>query len=309
MNGIARSILILLLSISAHAATPCEENDPFQPVWEADVFPLASEAYNGGDGEIRFLDWSIILSRATKASPILSPCDFMVTDCAPRATLGDGVIDVADVYQAYRFSFDLDGGPAIAGGPAGPLAQTFAGQVNMKLAKTPDPNFFALQIVGTERVGAVLCGLKYDTNCLRFKGSYPLVYLNRSTSTNSGSVLFWATLPPLASLHWGARTCMLEFERLNPDCGAMPAIDPSAFPPSVADETATPLKVTYVTEPVDQMEPLEVTMTLVRGVGVVVEATPAPFQNVYYETSVDLLTWTSATNSGTFDKARFFRFR
>src|ERR1051325_6520435 len=115
------SFMLAVASPDDSRAATCQELylDWFDGLLEGDVFPRPSPGFApAGDGTIRFLDWNIILHEAMNLSAPEDDCDFMVADCAPAGTRGDGVIDIADVLQTFRTSLGLE--HAILGPPNGP---------------------------------------------------------------------------------------------------------------------------------------------------------------------------------------------
>jgi len=86
-------------------------------VFEGDVAPRP-----GGDLHLSVIDW-VQLGRFVAALDEVTDEEFQRSDCAPRATLGNGVISVTDWVQAGRYAAGLDPITA-AGGPVAPVAPT-----------------------------------------------------------------------------------------------------------------------------------------------------------------------------------------
>src|SRR5437773_2072239 len=63
---------------------------------EADVFPEFQADISGGDGQLRFLDWQVLLKNVVRLREPINACEMGIADCAPRSTLGDGLITTAD---------------------------------------------------------------------------------------------------------------------------------------------------------------------------------------------------------------------
>ena len=83
---------------------------------EADVYPQEVNCFPGGDGESRFLDGQRIIQFALGNDAPSDSCEFARADCAPRSSLGDGIITVCDFVQALRYASGFD--PLqFAGGP------------------------------------------------------------------------------------------------------------------------------------------------------------------------------------------------
>jgi hypothetical protein len=296
---------------TAKAATVCDQIYGYTPS-EADIFPLG-----GGDGQVRFLDWRIIAQEAMRAQPILNACDLMLSDCAPRATLGDGVVDATDIQQALRYSLRYDGAVPDGGGPDAPQAVTpnYQGDLRIQLTRTPHPDFFTLQIDqasfashGTNFVSMVIGSIRYDVNCLRF------VSMEASdVVTNAGLIRFMLQMAPgspdNSGVQWGSVSLFLQFERLTTNCSSTPHFDESLFPFSAANQNAEPVRVIPVPDLADTMPPLLVGVTpfpLAHGIHFGFQ--PAPWLTNQVETSVDLIHWTKTANEAVnFDVARFYR--
>src|ERR1051326_1909491 len=90
--------------------------------YEGDVFPRSN-----GDTNLSLGDWLIMGRFVARLDYPTNAAQFQRTDCAPRATLGDGAINVTDWVQVDRYEAGLDpltavGGPTneIAGAGGGP---------------------------------------------------------------------------------------------------------------------------------------------------------------------------------------------
>src|SRR2546425_9813225 len=76
--------------------------------WEADIYPESQPGFQGGDGQVKFLDFAIIGQYAAALKTPFGPCDAMIADCAPRSSLGNGTITTIDVVQAFRYATAQD---------------------------------------------------------------------------------------------------------------------------------------------------------------------------------------------------------
>jgi hypothetical protein len=91
---------------------------------EGDVYPVFEIGFDGGDSEIRFLDWQILLHLVVGLRTPISDCELAVADCAPRATRGDGLITTADVVQDFLWAGGLTHPVPPAGGPTNVVPTT-----------------------------------------------------------------------------------------------------------------------------------------------------------------------------------------
>ena len=73
---------------------------------EGDVYPWVFDI--NGDGFVTFSDWQRIAFNALGYSTPVDQTQFAAMDCAPKSTLGDGIISAADVVQALNWSVGLD---------------------------------------------------------------------------------------------------------------------------------------------------------------------------------------------------------
>ncbi|MGA2543406.1 MAG: immunoglobulin domain-containing protein [Verrucomicrobiota bacterium] len=81
---------------------------------EGDVWPVGNEDY-----KVTINDWVQEGRFVAGVDTITNASEFQRADCAPRDTLGDGLITVADWVQVGRYYLGLDP-PTAAGGPTGP---------------------------------------------------------------------------------------------------------------------------------------------------------------------------------------------
>ncbi|MDB6065923.1 MAG: hypothetical protein JWR26_2131, partial [Pedosphaera sp.] len=82
--------------------------------FEGDVSPRP-----GGNAATTIIDWVQVGRFVAGLDTIANPAEYQKADCAPRATLGDGLLTVADWVQAGRYAAGLD--PlTLAGGPTAP---------------------------------------------------------------------------------------------------------------------------------------------------------------------------------------------
>ncbi len=90
---------------------------------ECDVYPRGS-----GDGRVTQEDYDLIGRFSVGTEKAMNGVEFQKADCAPKGSLGDGKIDVADWVQAGRYWEGLD--PLqTAGGPTEPISVVYEGDV------------------------------------------------------------------------------------------------------------------------------------------------------------------------------------
>lgn len=82
---------------------------------ECDVYPRGS-----GDGRVTQEDYDLIGRFSVGTEKATNGAEFQKADCAPKGSLGDGKIDVADWVQAGRYWEGLDS-VQTAGGPTEPV--------------------------------------------------------------------------------------------------------------------------------------------------------------------------------------------
>jgi hypothetical protein len=107
------------LSLEEASADPCMVGYHVPSGWllEGDLWPVFQDEtqpgtgtvshFAGGDGLLRFLDWVTLYDMSRGYRIPLTDCEAIVADCAPPETKGDGIIDVADVFEGFRKSVGL----------------------------------------------------------------------------------------------------------------------------------------------------------------------------------------------------------
>jgi hypothetical protein len=80
---------------------------------EADVSPRP-----GGDHNVTITDWVLVGRYVAQLDSPTNTSEFQHADCAPRSTLGDGVLSLIDWVQAGRYAARLDE-LTLTGGPVG----------------------------------------------------------------------------------------------------------------------------------------------------------------------------------------------
>ena len=188
MNKLFLSIVIAAtLPWGARAQNNCTNG------LEADVSPWGS-SFPSGDNFVTYLDFAKILTFALGTAAPADSCQFARADCAPRSSLGDGLITIADAVQAIRYSVGLDplqytGGPSnVIPTPRVPgigprslavLTSTFARGQDGAVA-------IHLNTAGDET--AVGFTLKFDPTLLQYKSFFwPDGTANLSANTNGAS--------------------------------------------------------------------------------------------------------------------------
>lgn len=198
--------------------------------FEGDAFPFYSASRPGGDGMVRMTDWQVVTDQAFLRRPILTPCDFMISDVAPPATGGDGFVNVADVLQIFKWSLDADKrfpmvplngpGPSPLGPDSLPLDVPFS-------LNAVSNHLWAVQIHYTNVLGAAAFALSYDTNQLKYTslvyGNFP-VYVNQRGGRIDLVYLKGGWDPLLRSP--GLPTFMLQFEPLTAGTTSSPILEP-----------------------------------------------------------------------------------
>ncbi len=188
--------------------------------YEADVAPRPN---GNNDGTVTVADW-VQMGRFVAAMDTPAPgSEFQRSDCAPRATLGNGALSVADWVQAGRYAAALDpvtpaGGPEAPALPASPTPG-FVGTVASSIATggrsvrvldqtiasgTTDDVTVILTANGDEN--GLAFTLTFDPAVLQFREAQPGESLAPGTllvNTNAaalGSVALAAVLP--AGMAW-----------------------------------------------------------------------------------------------------------
>jgi hypothetical protein len=87
---------------AGYAASPCDIYEHGDSAIEGDIYFFFTPGHLGGDGELTFLDFSAMLEYAAGLRTPQDDCEFIVADCAPARTGGDGKITVGDAYQVLR---------------------------------------------------------------------------------------------------------------------------------------------------------------------------------------------------------------
>lgn len=119
--------LCLLAAVCSLALLSPTPTVSAQSGYEGDVTPRPT----GKNGAINQNDYEQIGRFATNVDKVNEGSEFQRADCAPRATLGDGRVGIADLVQAMRYAALLDpltaaGGPIAAAAAKPGLAQSEA---------------------------------------------------------------------------------------------------------------------------------------------------------------------------------------
>lgn len=109
LRGIVFSLLAALLSLALTSSTPRVEA---QSGYEGDVTPRPM----GKAGAANQTDYEQLARFAAGVDSVNEGSEFQRADCAPRGTLGDGRIGIADLVQTMRYAAQLDS-LTTAGGP------------------------------------------------------------------------------------------------------------------------------------------------------------------------------------------------
>ncbi len=116
LRGMAIALVAALISISLTSSAPSVSA---QSGYEGDVTPRPM----GKSGAIIPADYEQIGRFATAVEAVNAGSEFQRADCAPRTTLGDGRVGIADLVQAMRYASGLDpltgaNGPTAASAPS-----------------------------------------------------------------------------------------------------------------------------------------------------------------------------------------------
>jgi hypothetical protein len=155
---------------------------------EGDVYPIGAE-----DFSVSLLDWVQEGRYVAGLDAITDPQVFQRADCAPRSTLGDGLITVADWVQVGRY-YNNDDPPTPAGGPTNAPAapSAVAAPSGKRTGHDGVPRTVTLapltQGTTTESVSVKLVA-QGDESALQFSVAYdPTVLTYTSASLGSNAV-------------------------------------------------------------------------------------------------------------------------
>ncbi len=138
--------------------------------YEGDVTPRP----NGKNGAIASADYEQIGRFATNVDAPTQGSEFQRADCAPRNTLGDGKIGIADLVQGMRYAAGLDALTAV-GGPATAIESQVTNNAQTEMArevKIGTPTFGAgtitipVELVAIGNENALGFTISYDTSKL-----------------------------------------------------------------------------------------------------------------------------------------------
>lgn len=189
-----------------------DADDPGYGGWEGDAYPWSIPKSNSsggirGDGMVTFMDWNVIAQMALGTMQPVNGDHFAVSDCAPRESLGDGALTVADVIQAFRYATDQDSCNYI-GGPTNSVANRIVNRIgparSVSLESKPMllgcSNTVSLFLDGFGGEAAVAGTLLFDPAQLRFQSIQCLntsVYVSLLTNalaiTNGQLAFIWMT--------------------------------------------------------------------------------------------------------------------
>jgi len=180
-----------------------------------------------GDRSVTIIDWVQLGRFVAGLDSIASPEEFQRADCAPRATLGNGVISLTDYVQAGRYAIGLDpltpaGGPTsgaslVGGGiqPAGSGDVLSALNASIVQGQTNTVRV-ALEARGNEN--ALSFSLSYDPLKLAFigvtsgAGAAGASLTTNTSQASAGRIGIVLALPPDSTLAAGTQELLqLQF--------------------------------------------------------------------------------------------------
>ncbi len=228
--------------------------------FEGDVAPRP-----GGDHALTIIDW-VQLGRFVAGLDSVSDAEFQRADCAPRATLGNGVISITDWVQAGRYAAGLDpitpvGGPVLPAQPAAAaLARAAFSLVGARTLVLPQTNIlpgttltFGVRLEAQGDENALGFSLAFDSARLQFLGaakaaatSNAVLNLN-SNQAAAGKLGLALALPAGATLGAGAmEAVLLTFGAASNASGMAPiSFSDQPIAREVSDALANPLPAVY----------------------------------------------------------------
>jgi hypothetical protein len=162
------------------------------PAFEADVYPRPN-----GDRASSLADWLMLGRYVARLDYPTNASEFQRADCAPRATLGDGVIRAADWVQAGRYVFGLDPQTAI-GGPSAEVSGVIAGPSATRILSTGG----ALLAQGAEATIPISLAAQGNENALSFSLSFDpalVAFTGATTGTGAGGATLFVNSSQAAS--------------------------------------------------------------------------------------------------------------
>ncbi len=235
--------------------------------FEADVTPRPGGKNNG---TIDVNDWVQVCRFASTLDIPVSGSEFQRADCAPRQTLGDGIITITDCVQAGRYASGLD--PATqAGGPASPAAGTSM-RLNPAAGGKPESaaaralqltgagffrgqkGYLSLELNSKGDEAALSFSLGFDPALLRFVSAVPgagaeeaMLLLNRSL-LGEGQLGVSVVFPPGQHFAPGTREAVrISFQSEDDPTASLTALRllSEPVPIRIADQRAGSLPASF----------------------------------------------------------------
>jgi hypothetical protein len=235
--------------------------------FEGDVYPVPN-----GDEQVNLFDWVEVGRIVAGLDTVTNSAEFQRVDCAPRATLGDGILNVQDWVQAGRYAAGLD--PLTpAGGPTGPSIPAVAqaqvsgatSQVTITSGTVVKGSMVTLPITlqaqGTE--AALGFSLNFDPTVLQFvsavQGSAdPSAVLNVNSNQAASGRVAIVLSQPVAGTSFAAGTQQIAevtFLAIASATNSPVTFADSVVPRCISDANAQAVSANYVSTSVVVVPP------------------------------------------------------
>ena len=223
------------------------------PGFEGDVYPRPN-----GDRSASLIDWLQMGRYAARLDYPTNASEFQRADCAPRSTLGDGVLKVTDWVQVGRYATGLDpltlvGGPTneIAGPGPGPSATRLVSLAGTT-ANPGDTFTVSVALAAQRGENALGASISFDPSLAAFvagalglDASGATLYLNSSQAA-SGRLGFALAFDPGATLLPGNKELVRLTFRAVSSGNFTPSFTDFPVPREASDASANSLPVSFV---------------------------------------------------------------
>ncbi|MEY2408077.1 MAG: peptidyl-prolyl cis-trans isomerase, partial [Verrucomicrobiota bacterium] len=235
--------------------------------FEGDVAPRP-----GGDRSLTIIDWVQLGRYVAALDSITSPDEFQRADCAPRTTLGNGVISVTDYVQAGRYALGLDpltpvGGPISAGAMAPAGFQPAGGGAVLCLRDTGIPqgqtNVVPISLVAIGQENALSFSIRFDESKVSYAGvgngagaANATLTINTSAAEH-GRLGVVVALPPGAAIKPGTQEILkLRLAALSTGISSSPiSFADQPVPRETSDARAVTIATSYTSGMVNVTPP------------------------------------------------------